>query len=83
MEEPSHRLFVSTFEDVSRYTYYDDLMLPGSDVASAWVLRDLMPTEMPVGVPEPSTLLLFGSALALLQVVRLRRKNRSVFPEPE
>ena len=30
-------------------------------------------------VPEPSTALLFGSAFALLQVVRLRRKNRSVF----
>jgi hypothetical protein len=30
-------------------------------------------------VPEPSTMLLFGSAFALLQVVRLRRKNRSVF----
>ena len=30
-------------------------------------------------VPEPSTALLLGSAFALLQVMRLRRKNRSVF----
>ncbi len=40
-------------------------------------------TVVPEPVPEPSTLLLFGSAFALLQGVRYRRKNRSVFSEPE
>ena len=46
-----------------------------SPIASGYLQMD----NLLYRVPEPSTALLFGSAFALLQVVRLRRKNRSVF----